>query len=82
MNDFLTVWMIADEHQAGLRVVVMLLLEVCLHASAHGLHDKPVMFAIDSGKALGPENRLLQCDFTHGGFYFRSVLRVLAAENE
>ena len=82
MNDFLTAWMIADEHQAGFRLVMMLLLEVCLHASAHGLHDEPVMFAIDGRKALGPENRLPQSDFTHGGFYFRRVLPLLAAEHE
>ena len=82
MKDFLTAWMIADEHQVGFRFMVMVLLEVGLHAGAHGLHDKPVMLAIDSRKALGPENRLLQCDFTHGGFYFRRVLPLLAAEHE
>ena len=82
MNDFLTAWMIADEHQAGLRLLVMLLLEVGLHASAHGLHDEPVMLAIDGRKALGPENRLPQSDFTHSGFYLRRILRLLATEHE
>ena len=37
--------------------MVMLLLEVGLHASAHGLHDEPVMLAIDGRKA-----RLLAAD--------------------
>ena len=58
MNDFLTVRMIAYEHQAGFRLMVMVLLEVCLHARTHGLHDKSVMLAIDSGEAPGSENRL------------------------
>ena len=82
MNDFLTAWMIADEHQAGFRLMVMVLLEVGLHASAHGLHDKPVMLSFDGRKALGAEDRLPQSDFPHGGLYFRGILRLLAAKGE
>ena len=62
--------------------MVMVLLEVGLHARAHGLHNEPVMLAIDGRKALGPENRLLQCDFTHRGFYLRRILPLLATEHE
>ena len=62
--------------------MVMVLLEVGLHARAHGLHDEPVMLAVDGRKALGPEDRLLQRDFAHGGFYFVRILPLLATEHE
>ena len=62
--------------------MAVLLLEVGLDAGAHGLHDQAVLFAIDSGKPLGPEYRLMQGDFTHGGFYLRRILRLLSVQHE